>query len=496
MQDYVVGDNIILSGKNRKIYAISTGICILIVLITFMMPIISFYGQSVSILDIFSLAGTVDSFGAITGTSEYIGSGYRSMIFLIFFLPLIIVGVVSFINLKKTNKVYAIITIVIAAIASVYSYIVNLGIAEQAQSLPVLKMTPVIIQVIAYALIAAFTFVFILEPIQSQMKGRPYKGINVNPEQAINMGKKMKKTVSRVAKNGKNAINNPQMSRFELENMRLKDSIENLERNIGEYVYGNRIDVECTSEFIKKIDNLFETIGKNRVEMLRSDGKKVCTKCGNLSGNESRFCSECGNPYAENERYSQEDYIRISKKHLEIKNRNQVTMNLMQENRKVRETIENTYVEIGVAVYSNPCGYDDFIENNVHQISSMRIRMEENKKSDLEARGMMLCSNCKKEIGKNSKFCEYCGNKIASDEGNFAENNLDSSNVDDKENKENTSAKEDVESKESLSDVNKVNLNKEKSDNQENKDSNVCSGCGAKLEESDKFCTQCGTKVK
>lgn len=24
----------------------------------------------------------------------------------------------------------------------------------------------------------------------------------------------------------------------------------------------------------------------------------------------------------------------------------------------------------------------------------------------------MICSNCKKEINDNSKFCEFCGNKV------------------------------------------------------------------------------------
>lgn len=70
MQNYIIDGDIILSADNRKKYAISIGVCLAIILITFFMPIISFYGQSVSIFDIFGIAGTVDSLASITGTSQ------------------------------------------------------------------------------------------------------------------------------------------------------------------------------------------------------------------------------------------------------------------------------------------------------------------------------------------------------------------------------------------------------------------------------------------
>lgn len=422
MQNYIIDGDIILSADNRKKYAISIGVCLAIILITFFMPIISFYGQSVSIFDIFGIAGTVDSLASITGTSQYIGNNYRMLIFIIFFLPVLVVGIVSFINLKRTSRFYATVTIVVSVVGAIYSYILSMIIAGSAETLSDFKMAPVVIQVISYALIAVFTYIFIREPISVQMKGIVYYGdlSSFNDQKQLKkFNKKNKKQFFNLSENDRESKR--KTSKFELENMKLEDLILSIKRDIGEYIYSNRIIDTNTAILIEKVDDCYEEIGKNIVELLRSDNKKICAECGNLSPRESNFCSECGEKYSE-EKYNREKYIDFSKKFSDIRPKNQVMSNIKQENFKILKNIQETFASIGDIVYKSKTNYGEKIEKDIEEIKTIEKKICDNRELYLKEKGMIICDNCKSEIRKDSKFCDQCGTKIISNSEKIDEN--------------------------------------------------------------------------
>lgn len=419
MQNYIIDGDIILSADNRKKYAISIGVCLAIILITFFMPIISFYGQSVSIFDIFGIAGTVDSLASITGTSQYIGNNYRMLIFIIFFLPVLVVGIVSFINLKRTSRFYATVTIVVSVVGAIYSYILSMVIAGTAETLSAFRMGPVVVQVIAYAFIAIFTYIFIREPISAQMKGKIYYGdpsAFENIRQSKKSNKRTQRRSSNSTENGRNINRSSKMSKFELENMKLKDMLFSIKRNIGEYIYSNKIVDSNTAILIEKVDDYYEKIGKNIVELLRSDNKKICSGCGNISPTESNFCSECGKRYLQDQKYSREKYIDFSKGFIDIRAKNQIMANIKQENQRILGEIQETFANIGDVIYKSQSNYGEKIAKDIEEIKSIEKKIKENRDAYLKEKGLIICSNCKSEIKKDSKFCDQCGVKVVSDE--------------------------------------------------------------------------------
>ena len=467
MNDYIVDDEIIVTGENRMRYAISVGVCIVVILLSFSMPIVSVYDKGVSIFGLTSLADTVDSFGSMIGQSDMgVGSGAKAIVFFLFYFPLILVSAVSLFNLKKTGKIYSTITIVIAIITAIGSYVMCMFFAAASESLSAIKMGPVVIQVICYALIAIFTYVFIRGPIGAQLKGVPYYEAGVGQS----AGRKPARKPVNKGKRPANGRNTQKLSKFELENLRLNNSVETLKRNIGEKIYNNRIEDPSTAELIEKVDYCLQEIGKNNVEILRTDNMKACTNCGNISPEESRFCNECGNRYLDDPVYTKEQYIKISRKNIEPQSKNQTVLNLRQDNMKIMQDIDDIFVNIGEAVYTSTNSYSEDIERDIEQISSLKHMINRNKLAHLDERGLMLCSNCGNEISKDSKFCDSCGIKIAPQR-------------EEKREPENRAGREQRDFEEE---------NKGVSANR----GNICSNCGIPLNAKDVFCPNCGTKVE
>ena len=467
MNDYIVDDEIIVTGENRMRYAIAVCICIVGIILTFSMPIVSFYGQSASIFKVMDLADTVDSFGAMLGQGDMgVGSSLKAVIFFLFFFPLILVSAVSLFNLKKTGKIYSTITIVIATITAIGSYVMCMFFAAASESLSAIKMGPVVIQVICYALIAIFTYVFIRGPIGAQLKGVPYYEAGVGQS----AGRKPARKPVNKGKRPANGRNTQKLSKFELENLRLNNSVETLKRNIGEKIYNNRIEDPSTAELIEKVDYCLQEIGKNNVEILRTDNMKACTNCGNISPEESRFCNECGNRYLDEPVYTKEQYIKISRKNIEPQSKNQTVLNLRQDNMKIMQDIDDIFVNIGEAVYTSTNSYSEDIERDIEQISSLKHMINRNKLAYLDERGLMLCSNCGSEIKKDSKFCDNCGIKIVS-------NHEERRPLEDSSRIERRGPEE---------------VNTGISPNR----GNNCSNCGIPLSENDVFCPNCGKKVE
>lgn len=412
-----------LSPIKRRNYLIGISACIIIILITFCVPIFSIYGQGISLFGMLGLASDLKSIGAYLGAGD-LGSAYLGAIFPIVFLPAVLIAIISYLNLIIKSKGYSVFSFVLSACGAVYTIIIMKALTSIGVEA---KLVPFILQILCYIIMSVITYMIITKTYMEQSRIHSncseylYDEDNIYDEDVESYGNNQKKAFKKKnvtafyyeEGNKMSNMKNKKTSKLEAENHRIKKLIKNIKKDIGEYMYNAGVSDEDIEKYIAEIDANYAAIGKNKEKILEKDGKKVCEKCGNISKSESNFCNECGKKYEDDKEKCSEHYKKLSKEKVDISKMNGEIKELLEDNEKKLAQIEKQLVKIGEKVYHSIGEFDEEVEKRRNDISALEMKKDENQRAYLKEKGLKLCPNCGNEIDKNAKYCDNCGIKVS-----------------------------------------------------------------------------------
>ena len=377
--------------RDEKIFYLFWGLGLIFLLMTWFGTALDIKLFSATPFEIVFVPGTAKQIHQVLdiGTTFKI----KMFFFFVYFFLQIIALVAAFFVPKKDKKSHDTLTLILSAVLIAYMIllliVVKLDVKEAGIEFMEGLLTPLYASLrksiyLALALIAGL-YVSRMEKaigFVDSLGGKAGPVKNMKPlENSIQVGK--------------NALNLMTAKKVTT----LKDKVRQAKIELGKEAYRLNLTVlDEGKELFPQISKWEHDIKRKETDLLTAENKKVCPQCHNVIPLESMFCTECGT--------KQESHPQPT--HLPPEEIRRTISRLQFE-------VDKCYKQLGQAASDKEESMPEALQSYFDVLKNNEFELREREEEQLRESGMKRCKNCGKTVDKHVKFCDACGEKIATD---------------------------------------------------------------------------------
>ncbi|MDO5714104.1 MAG: zinc ribbon domain-containing protein [Tissierellia bacterium] len=386
--------------RNHRIFYIFWGLGLVLLLFTWFGPVFDLHLIKVSPFDILMKADMVND------VNQYINLGssseIRLVILIVFVILQTIVMVSAFFVPKVERTGYDILVTILSVLLIVYMIILTIAVKSEmeAQSLDMFKgLLSATFRAFRKSIYMSIFVILGIFMSKSQKANELMGNVQPAKEKSYDFGR-IKDVLGAGNKYVKDTIDTGnRYIKSNLSNLKIdgiNKKIQEAKVQIGkEMVRLNISNGQLVTDLLHAIQEKEKDIEKKRKDLLAANDKKICGNCKSEIQLSSVYCTECG---TKQEEFTPKDY-------------NIPPEDIQRTIVRLESEADDLYEQLGAYGALHKKDMPESVNAYIDILENYEYERKEYEEKELENSGMILCKNCGETIDKNSKFCNYCGEK-------------------------------------------------------------------------------------